>query len=198
MFAGLSAAASGIVYWGWDFGGFSGEVPSSELYLRSAAAATFVPIMQYHAEFNHHRRPSGQRTPWNIAERSGDDRVIPVFRRFAQLRERLVPYLAAEAGVTIETGRPLMRPLFFDHPRDEEVWSHPQQWMLGEHLLVAPVTAPGATEWPVYLPPGEWTDAWTGDPVTGGRVVSRAVPIDVIPVFVRTAAWERMRPVFGQ
>ncbi|MCU1557036.1 MAG: uncharacterized protein JWN09_1031, partial [Microbacteriaceae bacterium] len=27
LFAGLSAASSGIVYWGWDLAGFSGEVP---------------------------------------------------------------------------------------------------------------------------------------------------------------------------
>ncbi|MEQ1735543.1 MAG: TIM-barrel domain-containing protein, partial [Rhodoglobus sp.] len=65
MFAGLSAASSGVVYWGWDFAGFSGDVPTAELYLRSAAAATFVPIMQYHSEFNHHRTPSRDRTPWN-------------------------------------------------------------------------------------------------------------------------------------
>ncbi|MES2171773.1 MAG: hypothetical protein V4479_13810, partial [Actinomycetota bacterium] len=62
----------------------------------------------------------------------------------------------------------------------------------------APVTEPGATEWPVYLPPGEWTDAWTGEPVAGGRVVSRAVPIDVIPVYVRAPAWQQLRAVFGQ
>jgi alpha-glucosidase (family GH31 glycosyl hydrolase) len=46
LFAGLSAASSGILYWGWDLGGFSGDVPDGELYLRSAAAAAFVPIMQ--------------------------------------------------------------------------------------------------------------------------------------------------------
>ena len=81
LLAGLNASASGILYWGWDFAGFSGEIPTPELYLRSAAAATFVPIMQYHSEFNFHRTPSRDRTPWNIAERSGDDSVIPTFRR---------------------------------------------------------------------------------------------------------------------
>ena len=93
MFAGLSAAASGILYWGWDLAGFSGPVPSAELYLRAAAASTFVPIMQYHSEFNHHRTPSRDRTPWNLAEQTGDERVLEVFRGFAQLRERLVHYL---------------------------------------------------------------------------------------------------------
>jgi alpha-glucosidase (family GH31 glycosyl hydrolase) len=196
MFAGLSAASSGIVYWGWDLAGFSGDVPTSELYLRSAAAATFVPIMQYHSEFNFHRTPSRDRTPWNIAERSGDERVLPVFRRFAMLRERLVPYLASEARRSVATGAPLMRPLYFDHPRDQRVWEHPLQWMLGDSILVAPVLEPGATSWRVYLPEGEWVDAFTGEP-TGSGLVDRATPIDELPVYVRATDWPGLRSVFS-
>jgi alpha-glucosidase (family GH31 glycosyl hydrolase) len=197
LFAGLNAAASGIVYWGWDLAGFSGDIPTSELYLRSAGAAAFVPIMQYHSEFNHHRTPSRDRTPWNIAERTGDERVIPVFRAFTELRERLVPYLAAEAAKAVAARQPLMRPLFFDAPNDPQIWQHPLQWMLGDALLVAPVTAEGATTASVYLPPGDWRDAFTAEPVEGGRVVERPTPIDQVPVWVRQDDWERMRSVFG-
>ncbi len=196
LFAGLSSAASGVVYWGWDLAGFSGDVPSAELYLRSAAAAAFVPIMQYHSEFNHHRTPSRDRTPWNIAERTGDDRVLPVFRAFTELRERLVPYLSAESRRAISVGEPLMRPLFFDRPADEEVWRHPLQWMLGDSLLVAPVTEEGASAVRAYLPPGDWVDAFTGEAVTGGVVVERATPIDELPVWVRAADWPGLRNVF--
>jgi alpha-glucosidase (family GH31 glycosyl hydrolase) len=196
MLAGLSAAASGIVYWGWDLGGFSGDVPDAELYLRSAAAATFVPIMQYHSEFNHHRSPSRDRTPWNIAERSGEDQVIPVFRRFAQLRERLVPYLAEQAARTVETARPLMRPLYFEHPHDPAVWQSSPQWMLGDDLLVAPVLEPGVTSWPVYLPAGRWVNVWTGEAVEGGSTIEVDAPLDSIPVFARAGAAERLRPLF--
>src|SRR5665647_3386975 len=53
--AGITASACWVVYWGWDLAGFSGPVPDSELYLRAAAAATFMPVMQYPSEFNHHR-----------------------------------------------------------------------------------------------------------------------------------------------
>lgn len=194
--AGLSAASCGIVYWGWDLGGFSGPVPDAELYLRSAQAATFVPIMQYHAEFNHHREPSGDRTPWNIAEQNDDDRVVPVFRKFAKLRERLVPYLSEQARVTVDTGAPFMRPLFFDFPEDDDVWSHPQQWLLGNDVLVSPVTKAGAQSWDTYLPKGEWVDAWTGQSFMGERVVSRTVPIDEIPVYVRASSWEHLGRVF--
>ena len=46
----------------------------------AAAMATFCPIMQYHSEFNQHRVPSNDRTPWNIQERWKDMRVVPTFR----------------------------------------------------------------------------------------------------------------------
>ncbi|MGV8896997.1 MAG: TIM-barrel domain-containing protein [Rhodoglobus sp.] len=197
MFAGLSAASSGVMYWGWDFAGFSGDVPTAELYLRSAAAATFVPIMQYHSEFNHHRTPSRDRTPWNIADQTGDDRVIEVFRRFSHLRERLVPYLAESARASIARGSPLMRPLYFDHPRDEAVWEHPLQWMLGPDLLIAPVLEPDRATWDVYLPAGQWVDAFSGATHTGGRVITRDVPIDELPVFCRADAWPTMAEVFA-
>ena len=33
-----------------------------------------LPVMQLHSEFNHHRAPSRDRTPWNVAERTDDRR----------------------------------------------------------------------------------------------------------------------------
>jgi alpha-glucosidase (family GH31 glycosyl hydrolase) len=191
MNAGLSAASAGIVYWGWDIAGFSGEIPDAELYIRAMQASAFVPIMQYHSEFNHHRTPSRDRTPWNIAERTGDDRVLPLVRDIVRLRERLVPYLESQARVTVETDRPLMRPLFFedpDHFARAEAGEVGVQWMLGDDLLVAPVLAPGVEALDVWLPHGEWVDAWTGESMIGGRTVTAPTPIERIPVFARAGS----------
>ncbi|GAA3623055.1 hypothetical protein GCM10022200_01580 [Microbacterium awajiense] len=196
LFAGLSATASGILYWGWDVAGFSGEIPTAELYLRSMAAAAFVPIMQYHSEFNHHRTPSRDRTPWNIAERTGDDRVLPGVRRLVELRERLVPYLSDESAWAIERGTGLMRPLFFDWPDDERLWGAPLQWMLGRSILVSPVTVEGASEHAATLPEGEWVHAFSGERVRGGATHTSAVPWDEAPVYVRAEDWVRLRGVF--
>ncbi|WP_138417501.1 TIM-barrel domain-containing protein [Sinomonas gamaensis] len=196
LYAGLSAGSSGILYWGWDFAGFSGEIPTAELYLRSAEAAAFVPIMQYHSEFNHHRKPSHDRTPWNIQERTGDDRVIPIFRELTHLRERLIPYLAHQARASIEHGTPLMKPLFFDHPSDPGVWERPLQWMLGEDLLVSPVTEEGATQWTTYLPEGEWVDVWSGQRHQGKLEVTTQAPLGRVPVFSRESAWPEMKKIF--
>ncbi|GGL89503.1 glycoside hydrolase family 31 protein [Nakamurella endophytica] len=195
--AGLTASACGILYWSWDLAGFSGPVPDPELYLRAAAAATFMPVMQYHSEFHHHRRPLRDRTPWNIAEQSGDARVVEVFRSFAHLRETLVPYLAAQARDGIAHARPLLRALFFDHADDPEVWNHPLQYLLGSDLLVHPVTEAGADSWATYLPAGDWVDVWTGEAIFGGRSVRRPTPVDVIPVYCRAESWTTMAALFG-
>lgn len=195
--AGLTAASCGIVYWGWDMAGFSGPVPDAELYLRAAAASAFMPIMQYHSEFNHHQRPLRDRTPWHVAETTGDDRVIPLFKRFADLRERLVGYLEEQARCTISTDQPLMRPLFFDYADDPFAWTDPVQYLLGADLLVSPVTQPGATAWEVYLPAGSWVDVWSGEPIEGGQVVTRPAPIDSVPVFCRQERWMELAPIFS-
>jgi len=183
--AGITAGASGIFFWGWDLAGFSGEIPDAELYLRSAAMATFCPIMQFHSEFNHHRLPSRDRTPWNIAERTADARVLPTYAAFARLRDALVPYLADQGRRCVERRVPLMRALWFDWPDDPRVWDFPYQYLLGDGLLVAPVVEPGVEVWPVYLPAGDWVDAWTGETLKGGRVLERPVPLHRIPVFRR-------------
>ncbi|MGM1018522.1 MAG: TIM-barrel domain-containing protein [Actinomycetota bacterium] len=199
MFAGLSAASCGVLYWGWDIAGFSGPIPDPELYVRAMAVSVFVPIMQYHSEFNHHRRPSNDRTPWNIAERAADPDVLDEVRSLVRLRERLIPYIREAARVAVRESRPLMRPLFFDHPRDEDVWRHPLQWMFGDDLLVAPVLEPGATTWPVYLPDGEWVDAHTGSRVSGGAVVDADVRLRAqVPVYVRAGAWRSLAQLFEQ
>jgi alpha-glucosidase (family GH31 glycosyl hydrolase) len=194
--AGITAAACGIVYWGWDIAGFSGPVPDPELYLRASAASAFLPVMQYHSEFNHHRRPLRDRTPWNVAEVHGDDRVVPVFRAYAQLRERLRGYLADAARTAVRTDRPLLRGLFFDWPGDAGTWRHPGEFLCGDDLLVHPVTEPGAATWTTWLPEGRWVDVWSGERLAGGAEVTRDVPLEIVPVYCRAEAWPALEPVF--
>ena len=43
LHAGLSAALSGVLFWGWDIAGFSEALPSAELYLRATAMCRLLP-----------------------------------------------------------------------------------------------------------------------------------------------------------
>lgn len=182
ILAGLSAGISGIPFWGWDLGGFSGETPTAELYLRGAAMAALCPVMQYHSEFNQHRE-NRDRTPWNIQARTNDARVIPLFRRFVNLRHNLLPYIWQEAQHSAATGEPMMRAarLWDAHAGDYD-------YFFGRDLFVSPVTQEGATAWQVRLPAGEWVDLWTGTAYSGGQSHMFDVPLETIPVFVRRGA----------
>ena len=185
LLAGLNVGLSGIPFWGWDLSGFSGEIPSAELYLRSAAMATFCPIMQYHSEFNDHRTPLRDRTPWNIAERTGQSKVLEIYRHFVKTRMSLLPYITTEARYCAETGEPLMRPLFLDWPTDSQVWQLSDQYCFGRELLIAPILEPGVQSRRLYLPEGHWRDFWTHEQFTGRQWIEVPAPLESIPVFQR-------------
>lgn len=185
--AGLSAGLSGVAFWSWDLGGFSGPRPDAELYKRASAMAAFCPIMQYHSEHNEHRQPLADRTPWNVADQTGDPTVTDIYAFYARLRMNLVPYLNQLGVHASETGQPLMRALALDYPDDPSATAIDDQYLLGQDLLVAPVLEPGIEERAVYLPSGEWYDLWTGRSAPSGWNTVKA-PIDRIPVFVRGGA----------
>lgn len=196
--AGLSAGASGIPFWGWDIAGFSGEIPSGELYRRAWMMATFCPIMQYHSEYHAGRQPNRDRTPWNIAERTADAHVLPVCRFYTAVRRRLRPYILREAEHTARTGRPLMCALPLAYPIDSQVHAYPYQYLFGRDLLVAPTVYEGATSQHVYLPAGVWYDLWTHTHSEGPCVMTVDSPPNRIPVYIRAGAEAPLDSPWGE
>ncbi len=185
--AGLSTGQSGLPFWSWDLAGFTGPVPSSELYLRAAAMATFCPVMQLHSEYI--KPPDSRaRTPWHVQEVTGDPQVIPVFRKFANVRMNLLPYIYSEAKRSSMTGTPMMRAMNLEFPEDPGTATLEQQYMFGEQFLVAPVVAQGATTKDVYVPKGQWYDLWNSAQFSGPGTKSYGVSLDLIPVYARPGA----------
>lgn len=190
--AGISAGLSGILFWSFDIGGFAGPLPDAELYLRATAMGCFCPVMQWHSEPRKGQFSGGEgeaynndRSPWNMAEKLNDSKVLDIACRFAQLRESLRPYLWREAQHCVSAGRPLMAHLCLDYPFDTKAWTVHDQYMLGRDLLVAPVTQEGASGRLVYLPQGEWMDFFTGEKWTGGQEITVDCALNSIPVFKR-------------
>jgi alpha-D-xyloside xylohydrolase len=102
------------------------------------------------------------------------------------LRYRLLPYIYSEAWQVTSKGSTMMRPLVMDFRGDSDAVKQPFEYMFGKSVLVAPVVEPGAEYWDVYLPEStDWYDFWTGERYTGGRTVNKAIPIDIIPLYVR-------------
>lgn len=183
--AGLSAGLSGISLWGWDIGGFSGDIPTVELYVRATQMATFCPIMQYHSEL-HDVSECRDRTPWNIAERFADPRALTIYRAYAQLRMKLLDYIAEEARVLSPQGLPLMRYPFLVWPEAHDTLRRdPHSYLFGRDLLVCPVVEKGAETRDVVLPPGAWLDFWSGAYFEGGGTLVAPAALERIPIFIR-------------
>lgn len=185
ILAGLSSSLSGVSIWSWDIGGFSGEIPTVELYLRSTQMACFCPIMQYHSEL-HDASECRDRSPWNIAERHNDPRALTIYRAYAKLRMRLLDYIYGEAEAMSTEGRPLMRYPGLEHPeRHDMLMKDPYSYLFGRDLLVCPVLEKGAQTRNVVLPPGNWIDFWSGATFEGDRRITVLAPLERIPIFVR-------------
>ena len=89
------------------------------------------------------------------------------------------------------------RGTLFDVEDDPRIWDFPHQWLLGDDMLVAPVTKEGARRWSVYLPDGEWVDPYDGTGVTGRAVVECDAPLDRIPVFVAAGRVDELARLFA-
>ena len=180
MIAGLSSGMSGIPFWGWDLGGFHGDIPTAELFVRSTRPAP-CPVMQYHAEtkseFNQ------DRTPWNIAERTGQRIVIDLYKRYADIRMNLLPYIYDQAIRASRTGLPLMRAMSLQYPSDLHCIEMISEYMFGESLLVAPVTDEGHFSKEVYFPEGAWLSLLDQEEVQGPCLLKIAAPLEHIPVY---------------
>lgn len=151
---GLSLGLSGFTFWSHDVGGFVGrETP--DLYLRWLAFGMMTS----------HSRCHGQKPkePWTY-----DAATMDKFRRIVELKYRLMPYVYAQAKDSSLRGLPMVRALFIEYPDDPGSWLVDDEYLYGSSILVAPLFHQGATSRDVYLPPGTWTDYFTGKSYAGG------------------------------
>jgi alpha-glucosidase (family GH31 glycosyl hydrolase) len=177
--ASLAGACSGISNWSHDVGGYLGhrliERCPPELLLRWAQVGCFTPLMHAHG-----RMPQ---EPWHYG-----GEVIDVYRAYALMHERLVPYVRAAAATAARSGLPILRPLCLTDPGDPRGWTIADAYGYGPALWVAPVLDDGAREREVPLPRGEWIEAWSGRLVHGGAETVAPAPLHAIPLWVRAGS----------
>ncbi|HEY4000594.1 MAG TPA: TIM-barrel domain-containing protein, partial [Candidatus Xenobia bacterium] len=161
----LSLGMSGETFIGCDIGGFSGRC-NGELLTRWYQLGFLTPLCR-----NHQCIDAYDHEPWRFGQPYED-----IIRKFLQLRYRLMPYLYTVMEEAHRTGVPWLRPLVLEFPRDPNTADLDDELMVGDSLLLAPVSEPGATRRDVYLPPGLWYDFWTSRPVQGGRRLSVSAP----------------------
>jgi alpha-glucosidase len=100
-----------------------------------------------------------------------------------------MPYLYSQFVIASEFGMPVQRPLCLEFPGDMKTWEIEDQFLLGAHLLVAPVLEPGCRERSSYLPRGIWYSWPDHQPyISEGAALMASSPLDRIPVWVRGGA----------
>ncbi|MDE1916846.1 MAG: DUF5110 domain-containing protein [Sphingomonadales bacterium] len=190
--AGLNMAAAGYPYWTVDAGGFfrpgAGQYTDPayhERFIRWFQYATFLPLQRVHGYMT-------DTEFWRYGQQ-----VEAVARTYLEMRYRLLPYIYSLAAQATQSGMPLLRPLVFDFAADPQALDQTHSFMFGDAFHVAPVLAPGVSEWPVYLPPskGGWFDVWTGTHRAGGQTHKVPAPLDRIPLHARAGSIVPLGPV---
>jgi alpha-D-xyloside xylohydrolase len=195
--AGISVGLTGVATWGPDITGIvelgagteSGGL-DKELWLRWLQLGALSPVMRVHLGF---KQKAG--TPVDMWT---DEETTAQFKEYAQLHMRLFPYLHGLSAAATQTGVPVLRGMFVEHPDDPQCWDLGHQFMLGDAILVAPVLQRGARTREVYLPAGGWVDMWTGESHRGPGWVTVDAPLHRIPLLQRAGsvvpvlAWESL------
>lgn len=117
-------------------------------------------------------------------------------RTYLKLKSALMPYTYSLARAAVD-GKPMIRAMFLDYPNAYTLGTQTQyQYMFGPYLLVAPVYKNTAADalgndirHGIYLPEGRWTDIYTGETYTGGRVLNHFdAPLWKLPVLATADA----------
>lgn len=164
--AGLSFGLSGFSFWSHDMGGFVKSTPE-DLYCR------WIPFGFLTSHTRAHGAPPTE--PWLYDSK----RVQNVFRKSAEMKYRLMPYVYAQAKECTEKGLPMLRALFVEFPDDPGAWKVDDEYLFGSQILVAPLLEFGMTGRTVYLPEGKWIDYQTEKVYEGGwhRIEAGSLPI---------------------
>jgi len=158
-----------------DIGGFTGN-PSAALYTRWIQLGAFIPYYRNHTAYN-----SKADEPWAF----GED-VLDIARKYIGLRYTLLPYLYSHFREASLDGMPVMRSLAIGYTRDPHVYD-PQfqnEFFCGGALLVVPEIS-GISFAKIYLPAGEWYDAYTDERSKGEQEKVIELRPNLLPVYVK-------------
>lgn len=131
---------------------------NTKLSLNGMHLGFFLPWVQINSWYALHH-------PWYLSPAEKE-----AITYYAQLRNRMHPYIYSAAIEGALTGKPILRAMPLEYPKDVKVENMVYQYMFGPNLLV------GVFSDSVYLPKGNWINYWTGKKVSGGKTLNAEVP----------------------
>ena len=177
---GVGMSLSGMYHIGHDIGGFAGDKPGPELFLRWIQSALLLPRFTIHSWND----DGSANEPWMHPS------VTNAVRQAIEQRYRLIPHLYTLLWQTRENSEPYLRPTFLDHEHDPRTYADTDDHMIGRDILVCPVTAEGVRERDVYLPDNHsgWYDYHSGQYHSGGQTLHVAAPLEHLPLYIRAGS----------
>lgn len=182
----LGMAMSGVPYMHSDAGGFAGGDGDNELYVRWLQFAVFSPILRPHGTALYEKDPLAFSFPSEPA--LIDEPYRSIVRKYIYLRYQLLPYNYSLAYKQTRYGEPLVQPLHYAYPSDEKCNWIEDQYMWGEHFLIAPILQKNQTERRVYLPKGMWYKIGKTEKLKGGEILIEKISLDQMPVYVKAGS----------
>lgn len=148
-----------------------------ELLLRWAEMNVFSPVYRNHEGNN----------PAKNHQFYTNHKTFKGFAYFARLFSLFFEYRKHLMQEAYEKGYPMMRHLIMHFPEDKNIMNYPYQFMFGSDFLIAPVTKPGAQNWDVYLPRGEWVHLFSNEEYSleSGKVINVSAKLGQPPVFYK-------------
>ena len=179
-----TAANVGFCFWSHDIGGFMFGVRDPELFVRWLQLGVLSPFNRLHS----HKNEFASKEPWNY-----HPNYTAAIGTWLRLRHRLIPYLYSETYRQHKDLIPVIRPMYYDYPKDNRAYSQRNQYLFGSQLMVCPITAPadpitGMGSVKAWIPEGVWTDFFTGKTYKGRRVTVLNRPIESCPVLAKAGA----------
>lgn len=177
---GLGMSLSGLYNSGHDVGGFSGNKPDPELFVRWVQNGVMHPRFTIHSWND----DNSVNEPWMYPE------MTPIIRETIKLRYKLLPYFYNILWQAHSEAEPMLRPTFLDHEQDPQTYAETDDYLLGRDILVASVVEAGRRVREVYLPQNHsgWYDFYDHRWFAGGQSISVAAPLDKIPLFAKAGS----------
>lgn len=177
---GLGMSLSGLYNLGHDVGGFSGNKPEPELFVRWVQNGVMHPRFTIHS-WNDDKTVN---EPWMYPE------VTHIIRDTIKLRYRLMPYLYNTFWKAHHALESMLRPTFLDHEHDINTFEENDDYLLGKDLLVASVVEQDQRKREVYLPKNNagWYDFYDHTYHLDGQTITADAPLEKIPLFVKAGA----------
>ena len=181
----LGMSMSGIPYAHSDAGGFAGGEGDNELYIRWLQFAAYTPIFRPHGTALYEVEKAAFSFPSEAALIDSPYKYIA--KAIIEDRYNMMPYNYTLAYRQAKYGEPLMRPLYYEFPKDTTACKIEDEYMWGDEILVAPVTEKGAKTRKVYLPKGsEWYNGNDfSKQYTGGTTFEYDVNLSNLPKFYK-------------